>query len=70
LAPRLRIARSGAFYVAVELLRRPELSGKPLTTSALDQITRPIVTVLCPRRYGLKNRERLNRRLLQPHANG
>jgi hypothetical protein len=44
----------------------------PLTTAALDQITRPIVTALYPRRYGLKNRERLNRLLilLQLHVNG
>jgi hypothetical protein len=44
----------------------------PLTTSALEQITRPIVTALYPRRYGLKNRERLNRLLmfLQLHLNG
>jgi hypothetical protein len=44
----------------------------PLTTSALEQITRPIVTALYPRRYGLKNRERLNRlpMLLQLHVNG
>ena len=34
--------------------------------------TRPIVTALYPRRYGLKNRERLNRllMLLQLHVNG
>jgi hypothetical protein len=44
----------------------------PLTTAALEQITRPIVTALYPRRYGLKNRERLNRllMLLQLHVNG
>ena len=44
----------------------------PLTTSALDQITRPIVRALHPRRYALKNRERLNRllMLLQLHING
>ena len=44
----------------------------PLTTSALEQITRPIATALYPRRYALKNRERLNRllMLLQLHVNG
>lgn len=46
-------------------------SDMPLTTSALDQLTRPIVTTLYPRRYALKNRERLNRllMLLQLHIN-
>jgi hypothetical protein len=50
--------------------RRP--TDMPLTTSALDQITKPIVTALHPRRYALKNRERLNRllMLLQLHING
>ena len=44
----------------------------PLTTAALDQITRPIAAALYPRRYALKNRERLNRllMLLQLHVNG
>ena len=44
----------------------------PLTTAALDQITRPISAALYPRRYALKNRERLNRllMLLQLHVNG
>jgi hypothetical protein len=44
----------------------------PLTTSALEQITRPIVAALYPRRYALKNRERLNRLLMlqQLHVNG
>lgn len=44
----------------------------PLTTAALDQITRPISAALYPRRYALKNRERLNRllMLLQLHING
>ena len=39
---------------------------------ALDQITRPISAALYPRRYALKNRERLNRllMLLQLHVNG
>lgn len=49
--------------------RRP--TDMPLTTSALEQITRPITTALYPRRYALKNRERLNRllMLLQLHIN-
>jgi hypothetical protein len=44
----------------------------PLTTAALEQITRPIAAALYPRRYALKNRERLNRLLLlmQLHRNG
>ena len=44
----------------------------PLTTAALEQITRPITAALYPRRYALKNRERLNRllMLLQLHVNG
>jgi hypothetical protein len=44
----------------------------PLTTSSLEQIARPIITALHPRRYALKNRERLNRllMLLQLHVNG
>ena len=43
----------------------------PLTTTALDQVTRPIAAALYPRRYALKNRERLNRllMLLQLHVN-
>jgi hypothetical protein len=50
--------------------RRP--ADMPFTTAALEQITHPIVTALYPRRYGLKNRERLNRllMLLQLHING
>ena len=50
-------------------LRRPDT---PRTTAALEQITRPIVAALYPRRYALKNRERLNRllMLLQLHVNG
>jgi hypothetical protein len=44
----------------------------PLTTAALEQLTRPIIAALYPRRYALKNRERLNRllMLLQLHING
>jgi hypothetical protein len=62
--------------IEAQFARRPPPSRRPadmpLTTSALDQITRPIVTALYPRRYGLKNRERLNRllMLLQLHVNG
>jgi hypothetical protein len=50
--------------------RRPP--DMPLTTAALEQITRPIITALYPRRYALRNRERLNRllMLLQLHTNG
>ncbi len=44
----------------------------PLTTAALEQLARPIAAALHPRRYALKNRERLNRllMLLQLHING
>ncbi len=44
----------------------------PLTTAALEQLARPITAALHPRRYALKNRERLNRllMLLQLHVNG
>jgi hypothetical protein len=62
--------------IEAQFARRPPPSRRPadmpLTTSALEQITRPIVTALYPRRYGLKNRERLNRllMLLQLHVNG
>jgi hypothetical protein len=49
--------------------RPPEM---PLITSALEQLTRPIYAALYPRRYALKNRQRLNRLLLlmQLHING
>jgi len=49
--------------------RRPDM---PRTTAALEQLSRPIVAALYPRRYGLRNRERLNRllMLLQLHVNG
>jgi hypothetical protein len=62
--------------IEAQFSRRPAPSKRPadmpLTTSALEQIVRPIVTALYPRRYGLKNRERLNRLLLllQLHVNG
>ena len=50
----------------------PRPADMPLTTAALEQVTRPIVAALHPRRYALKNRERLNRllMLLQLHVNG
>jgi hypothetical protein len=50
--------------------RRP--ADMPLTTAALEQLTRPISAALYRRRYALKNRERLNRllMLLQLHING
>lgn len=52
------------------LSRRP--ADMPLTTAALEQLTRPIAAALYPRRYALKNRERLNRllMLMQLHLNG
>jgi Transposase, Mutator family len=62
--------------IEAQFARRPPPSRRPadmpFTTSALEQITRPVVTALYPRRYGLKNRERLNRllMLLQLHING
>jgi hypothetical protein len=62
--------------IEAQFARRPAPSRRPtdmpLTTAALEQITRPIATALYPRRYGLKNRERLNRllMLLQLHVNG
>lgn len=55
--------------------RRPPPSKRPpempLTTAALEQLTRPIASALYPRRYALKNRERLNRllMLMQLHIN-
>jgi hypothetical protein len=62
--------------IETQFARRPPPSRRPvdtpLTTSALEQITRPIVAALYPRRYALKNRDRLNRLLLlqQLHLNG
>lgn len=46
--------------------------GMPLTVGGLEQLTRPVEQALRPRRYALKNRERLNRLLplMQLHANG
>jgi hypothetical protein len=62
--------------IEAQFARRPPPSRRPadmpLTTSALEQITRPTVAALYPRRYALKNGERLNRllMLMQLHANG
>ncbi len=62
--------------VETQFARRPPPSRRPadmpLTTAALEQPTRPIAAALYPRRYALKNRERLNRLLLlmQLHING
>jgi hypothetical protein len=62
--------------IEAQFARRPPPSRRPadmpLTTAALEQVTRPITTTLYPRRYSLKNRERLNRllMLLQLHVNG
>ena len=53
-------------------LTRHRAPDMPLTTAALEQITRPLVAALYPRRHALQNRERLNRllMLLQLHVNG
>jgi hypothetical protein len=62
--------------IEAQFARRPPPSKRPaempLTTSALEQLTRPIASALYPRRYALKNRERLNRllMLMQLHING
>jgi hypothetical protein len=62
--------------IEAQFARRPPPSKRPtempLTTSALEQLTRPIASTLYPRRYALKNRERLNRLLMlvQLHVNG
>lgn len=69
------IAVNGA-TIEAQFARRPPPSCRPpempLTTSALEQLTRPIYAALYPRRYALKNRERLNRllMLMQLHING
>jgi len=61
--------------IEMQFARRPPPSRRPpdmpLTTAALEQLTRPIAAALYPRRYALKNRERLNRLLLlmQLHIN-
>src|SRR5215208_5346349 len=62
--------------IHAQFARRPPPSRRPaempLTTSALEQLTRPIASALYPRRYALKNRGRLNRllMLIQLHING
>jgi hypothetical protein len=62
--------------IEAQFARRPPPSRRPvdmpLTTSALEQVTRPIVAALYPRRYALKNRDRLSRLLMlhQLHING
>jgi hypothetical protein len=62
--------------IEAQFARRPPPSRRPvempLTTSALEQLTRPIASALYPRRYALKNRTRLNRllMLMQLHING
>jgi hypothetical protein len=62
--------------IEAQFARRPPPSRRPvdmpLTTAALEQTTRPLVAALYPRRYALKNLERLNRLLMlqQLHVNG
>ncbi len=62
--------------IEAQFAQRPPPSRRPvdmpLTTAALEQLTRPISAALYPRRYALKNRERLNRllMLLQLNLNG
>jgi Transposase, Mutator family len=62
--------------IEAQFARRPPPSKRPadmpLTTAALEQLTRPISAALYPRRYALKNRHRLNRllMLMQLHING
>jgi hypothetical protein len=62
--------------IEAQFARRPPPSKRPadmpLTTSALEQLTRPIASALYPRRCALKNRARLNRllMLMQLHING
>jgi len=62
--------------IEAQFARRPPPSKRPadmpLTTAALEQLTRPISAALYPRRYALKNRNRLNRllMLMQLHING
>jgi hypothetical protein len=69
------IAVNGA-TIEAQFARRPPPSKRPaempLTTSALEQLTRPIASALYPRRYALKNRARLNHllMLMQLHING
>lgn len=62
--------------IEAQFARRPPPSKRPaempFTTAALEQLTRPIASALYPRRYALKNRERLNRllMLMQLRING
>ena len=62
--------------IETQFARRLPPSRRPgdmtLTTAALEQLTRPLSAALYPRRYALKNRERLNRllMLMQLHLNG
>jgi hypothetical protein len=62
--------------IEAQFARRPPPSRRPaempLTTAALEQLTRPIAAALYPRRYALKNRERLTRllMLMQLHIDG
>lgn len=62
--------------IEAQFARRPPPSRRPvempLTTAALEQLTRPLAAALYPRRYAFKNRQRLNRllMLMQLHING
>jgi hypothetical protein len=62
--------------IEAQFARRPAPSRRPvempLTTAALEQLTRPVAAALYPRRYAFKNRQRLNRllMLMQLHING
>jgi len=59
--------------IASQLARRPRgASDQPRSTGGLETFIKPIEAALYRRRYGMKNRERLNRLLLllQLEANG
>jgi len=62
--------------IASQLSRRPrgkpDASDQPRSTGGLETFVKPIEAALYRRRYGMKNRERLNRLLLllQLEANG
>ena len=59
--------------IASQLARRPgRASDQPRSTGGLETFIKPIEAALYRRRYGMKNRERLNRLLLllQLQANG
>ena len=59
--------------IASQLARRPrEATDQPRSTGGLETFIKPIEAALYRRRYGMKNRERLNRLLLllQLEANG